>query len=209
MTSNQDAKIIISGSGTLNADVVAVGYQAQAQKVINAAGTALAEKGLAEVASKLESLSTALSQQADKLADPQTAFGLAERIAAELSRKKPDKLTLKGAPDGNRRRDEVGRGNRLGGVVVEGPRGCAILINMHRFDEEFPSIARTQTPPRSGGLFPLQGDASMPLIQPGLNVRDALNLLAMRRARRGDGRCRARETPRRRSRQGTPLVRRP
>jgi hypothetical protein len=96
MTSNRDAKITISGKGTLNADVVAVGYQAQAQKVVTAAGAELAEKGLDEVKTKLDELMVALQQQSNKLADPQSAFGLAERIAAELSKKKPDKLTLKG-----------------------------------------------------------------------------------------------------------------
>ena len=96
MTNKRNAKIIISGNGTLNADVVAVGYQACAEKVVGAAGAELAAKGIAEVQTKLDALMAALNQCADKLADPQPVFGLAERVAGELSQKKPDKLTLKG-----------------------------------------------------------------------------------------------------------------
>jgi hypothetical protein len=95
MMGKQGAKIIVSGRGNITADVIAVGYKARAQKTVEMAGAALDEKGLIEAHAKLDELMTALKQHGDELADPQPLFGLAERIAGEISRDKPDKLTLK------------------------------------------------------------------------------------------------------------------
>jgi hypothetical protein len=95
MTDKRDARVVVSGHGMLNAEVVAVGYQARAEKVVRAASAGLSAEGLPEVETMLNALLAALKQNADKLADPEPIFGLAERVAGELTQKKPDKLTLK------------------------------------------------------------------------------------------------------------------
>jgi hypothetical protein len=95
MPSKQDARIVISGKGRLTADVIAVGYKARAQKTVETAGAALDKNGLGEVHAKLDTLMMALQQHGDKLADPAPLFVLAERVAGEVSRDKPDKLNLK------------------------------------------------------------------------------------------------------------------
>lgn len=96
MVNKNDSKINISGHGTLKADAVAVGYRANAQKIVNAASMKLADTALAEVRTKLETLMAALNRHADELADPKPLYELVERIAAELNQKQPHKLTLKG-----------------------------------------------------------------------------------------------------------------
>jgi hypothetical protein len=95
MAGDQGARIVISGKGRLDAEVVAVGYKARAEKIVSAAGAALDAKGLEEVHEKLDALLAALNQHGDKLPFPKPVFVLAERIAGELSGAKPDRLTLR------------------------------------------------------------------------------------------------------------------
>lgn len=95
MARNQGGKIIVSKGGTLTAGAVAAGYRATATNVVNQAGPALQANGLAEVKAQLDALMAALNQHGDKLPDPAPAFGLVERVAGELGKKTPDKLTLK------------------------------------------------------------------------------------------------------------------
>jgi hypothetical protein len=96
MSGSRDAKIVVSGKGRITAEALAVGYQARAEKTASAARDALDAKGLAEARDKLDALMAALDQHSGRLRDPEPVFGLAERVAQELGRKKPDKLTLKG-----------------------------------------------------------------------------------------------------------------
>lgn len=96
MARDQSGKIIATKGGTINASVVAAGYHATATKVVNEAGPALHEKGLADVKAQLDVLMAALNQHGDKLRDPAPSFELVERVAGELGKKAPDKLTLKG-----------------------------------------------------------------------------------------------------------------
>src|SRR5690349_11856268 len=96
MSKEHNAGIVVSGNGTFTANVVAVGFQARAEKVAAAARAELAEKGLTDVQAKLEMLMTMLKDHAQELPDPRPAFDLAERVAGELRISKPDKSTVKG-----------------------------------------------------------------------------------------------------------------
>ena len=96
METKQDAKIIVSGNGKIEARNIAVGYQARVQEMVGAAGAKLDNKGLVEVHAKLDALIAALNEHGRALADPKSAFELAERVANEMGREKPDKLSLKG-----------------------------------------------------------------------------------------------------------------
>jgi hypothetical protein len=89
------AKIVVSGHGTLNADVIAVGYQARAEKAVHEAGDALKDRGLDEIRAKLDTLMASVAQHSQKLADPEAVNALTERVAAELKQPKPDKFSLR------------------------------------------------------------------------------------------------------------------
>ena len=53
MAGDQSARIVVTGKGRLEAGVMAVGYKARAEKIVNAAGAALDAKGLEEAIQQL------------------------------------------------------------------------------------------------------------------------------------------------------------
>ncbi len=80
--------------GTINAEQIAVGRKARATKIVSSANQALEQKGLQEVRDKLDELVNALTTHADALDNPDEVLDSAEVVAEELSKDKPNKLTL-------------------------------------------------------------------------------------------------------------------
>jgi len=80
--------------GTINAEQIAVGRKARATKIVSSANQALEQKGLQEVRDKLDELVNALTTHADALDNPDEVLDSAEVVADELSKDKPNKLTL-------------------------------------------------------------------------------------------------------------------
>lgn len=80
--------------GTINAEQIAVGRRARATKIVSSANQALEQKGLQEVRDKLDELVNALTTHADALDNPDEVLDSAEVVAEELSKDKPNKLTL-------------------------------------------------------------------------------------------------------------------
>ncbi len=85
--------INISG-GTIKADQLAVGRNARATKIVSSAGEVLDQKGLQEIRDKLDELVNALTTHADALENPDEVLDSTEVVAQELSKDKPNKLTL-------------------------------------------------------------------------------------------------------------------
>ena len=82
--------LIITG-GTINADQVAVGKYARAIKNAN---EALAQKGMQEIQVRLDELVQALNNHASALENPDEVRDSTEVVAKELSKDKPNKLTI-------------------------------------------------------------------------------------------------------------------
>ncbi len=80
--------------GTINAEQIAVGRKARATKIVSSANQALEQKGLQEVRDNLDELVNALTTHADALDNPDEVLDSAEVVADELSKDKPNKLTL-------------------------------------------------------------------------------------------------------------------
>ncbi len=82
--------LIITG-GTINADQVAVGKYARAIKIAN---EALAQKGMQEIQVRLDELVQALNNHASDLDNPDEVRDSTEVVAKELSKDKPNRLTI-------------------------------------------------------------------------------------------------------------------
>lgn len=89
-TNRPNEGLIITG-GTINADQIAVGKYAQAIKTAN---EALTQKGMQEIRVRLDELVQALNNHADALVNPDEVRDSTEMVAKELSKEKPNKLTL-------------------------------------------------------------------------------------------------------------------
>ena len=89
-TNRRNEGLIITG-GTINADQIAVGPYAQA---IKAANEALTQKGMQEIRVRLDELVQALNNHAGALGNPDEVRDSTEVVAKELSKEKPNKLTL-------------------------------------------------------------------------------------------------------------------
>ncbi len=110
-------KTIIEGiyqtGGSIQADQMAVGRYAKAEKVIKAAGDALQDKKLEEITQRLNELFQALKQNIDQLENSEDMVRATEQVAQELASDKPNKLTLKGIIDG----------------IVEGAKSVTSVVN--------------------------------------------------------------------------------
>ena len=80
--------------GTINAEQLAVGRKARAVKIVSLADQALDRKGLQDIREKLDELVNILTAHADALDNPDEVLDSTEAVAAELSKDKPNKLTL-------------------------------------------------------------------------------------------------------------------
>lgn len=80
--------------GTINAEQLAVGRRARAVKIVSSADQALEQKGLQEIREKLDELVNILTENADALENPDEVLDSTEAVAEELSKDKPNKLTL-------------------------------------------------------------------------------------------------------------------
>lgn len=87
---NPNEGLIITG-GTINADQIAVGKYAQAIKTAN---EALTLKGMQEIRVRLDELVHARNNHSDALVNPDEVRDSTEMVAKELSKEKPNKLTL-------------------------------------------------------------------------------------------------------------------
>lgn len=80
--------------GTINAEQIAAGRQARAIKIVSSADQALEQKGLQEIREKLDELVNALTTHAEALENPDEVLDSTEAVAEELSKDRPNKLTL-------------------------------------------------------------------------------------------------------------------
>jgi hypothetical protein len=92
-TGNQG--VIISGSGRLQADVLAVGERAQASKQIAADTDAKAE-----VQAQLAALRALIEEQGARIPDADGLKQAVASVAAELERERPSKLAVTSILDG-------------------------------------------------------------------------------------------------------------
>lgn len=91
---------IIQHGGSLRGDVIAVGRQARAVKILATADDALRQKGLQDIHDRLQEVVHALTQHADSLKNPDEIFDSAQAVAEELSKDKPNKLTINSVLEG-------------------------------------------------------------------------------------------------------------
>jgi len=89
-TNRQNEGLIITG-GTINADQIAVGKYAQAIKTAN---EVLTQKGMQEIQVRLDELVQALNNHSAALVNPVEVCDSTAVVANELSKEKPNKLTL-------------------------------------------------------------------------------------------------------------------
>lgn len=87
--------VIISGSGRLQADVVAVGERAQASQQIAAGSDAKAE-----VQAQLDALRALIEEQGARIPDAEGLKAAVTSVAAELERERPSKIALTSILDG-------------------------------------------------------------------------------------------------------------
>ena len=86
--------------GSINADQMAVGRSAQATKILSTANDALEQKGLTEIRDKLDELLKEITAHADSLHNPDEVLDSTKAVAEELSKDKPNKLTITGILNG-------------------------------------------------------------------------------------------------------------
>jgi len=91
MDTNMPNEGLIITGGTINADQVAVGKYARAIKIAN---EALAQKGMQEIQVRLDELVQALNNHASDLDNPDEVRDSTEVVAKELSKDKPNRLTI-------------------------------------------------------------------------------------------------------------------
>lgn len=91
--------IIITG-GTIKAEQVVVGKNASAVKIMSTAKESLEQKGLHEIWDKLEQLEKTLNTYGSTLENRDEINGAAKEIAKELSKEKPNKITVTGILEG-------------------------------------------------------------------------------------------------------------
>jgi hypothetical protein len=91
---------IYQTGGSINADQLAIGRNASISKTINAAAQSLDQKGLQEIKEKLQALYEALETDGGSLKNAGEVMESTEVVAKELSKDKPNKLTLTGVLDG-------------------------------------------------------------------------------------------------------------
>lgn len=96
---DQNEGIILQG-GSIQADQIAVGRNAQAIKTIDAASDSLAQKGLQEIQEKLQQLVKALEQNGNALDNQSEILDSTAVVAEELKKDKPNKLTLNAMLEG-------------------------------------------------------------------------------------------------------------
>lgn len=92
-TSDTNKGIQVSG-GTFNADNVAVGDSAKAYKTVYAADKMSEQEKWQEIHEKLDELEKALNAHAASLNNPDEVRGSTAVVAEELSKDKPNKLTI-------------------------------------------------------------------------------------------------------------------
>jgi hypothetical protein len=92
--------IYVAGQGSINADQIAVGRYARAQKVVLDAGSDLERRGWKDVQQKLEQLLAVASEKAGEIKDGDEVMTAVEQVAVELKRDKPSRLTVKSLLDG-------------------------------------------------------------------------------------------------------------
>ena len=91
---NGNSGIIVNG-GSVTADVLAVGNRAKASMSVSKAADRLQAEGQSDIKLKLQQLLSALDVNSESLKDPDGTFEMTHRIASELSKSKPDKITVK------------------------------------------------------------------------------------------------------------------
>jgi predicted PP-loop superfamily ATPase len=75
---------------------MAVGRRAQATRILNTANDALEQKGLTEIRDRLDELLKEITTNADSLHNPDEVLDSTNAVAEELSKDKPNKLTIVG-----------------------------------------------------------------------------------------------------------------
>jgi len=95
MPKHAEGNVVVSGSGTLNAEVIAVGAGAQARKDVREVAPSVDDQAMAELRSKLEALRRAVEEHGSLVADPPALKELTQRVATQIEGPKPDKLSLK------------------------------------------------------------------------------------------------------------------
>jgi hypothetical protein len=105
MDDRRNEGILMSG-GRIDAGALAVGRNAQATNVVEAAGRTLRERGQPEIADRLAELVRLLEAHAPQLDNADELQATTEVVAAELAKEKPNKITvtglLRGLADGVR-----------------------------------------------------------------------------------------------------------
>jgi hypothetical protein len=92
--------IYVTGQGSIDADQIAVGSHARAQKVVLDAGIDLDRRGWAEVHQKLDQLFEATREKACELKNGTDVMSAVQHVAEELKCDNPSRLTLKSLLDG-------------------------------------------------------------------------------------------------------------
>lgn len=100
MTQNTHNEGIIQYGGQINAEQVAVGHRAVAEKTIKQTGETLGNRGQADVSAALEALMTAVQQSEAQLAKAESVYEALESLAAELKKEEPNGITVKGLLSG-------------------------------------------------------------------------------------------------------------
>jgi|SoiMethySBSTD1v2_1073268.scaffolds.fasta_scaffold405767_1 hypothetical protein len=105
MDDRRNEGIWMSG-GKIDAGALAVGRNAQATNVVEAAERTLRERGQREIADRLEELVRRLEAHGPQLDNADELQATTEVVAAELAKEKPNKITvtglLRGLADGVR-----------------------------------------------------------------------------------------------------------
>ena len=100
MKKNPNNEGIIQSGGTIIADQIAVGANAEVIKIVNTASEVLEQKGLQEIRNKLAELLAAVSSQANALKNRDEVLDSTKIVAQELSKEKPNKFTITAILDG-------------------------------------------------------------------------------------------------------------
>jgi hypothetical protein len=100
MSNNMRNEGIYITGGSLQADQVAVGRNAQATKILSTADETLERKGLTEIRDRLDELLKAITVHTDDLNNPDEVLDSTEIVAKELAKDEPNKLTIMGVLNG-------------------------------------------------------------------------------------------------------------
>jgi hypothetical protein len=99
MTERINEGISITG-GSINAEQIAVGRYARAEKVINSASQVLDDRKYHDISQKLQALLEALKQNSDHLNNKDEMIETTEKVATEIIHKQPNKTIIQALING-------------------------------------------------------------------------------------------------------------